>query len=178
MLFFRPWRCVAHSWMAIFAICRISAMPAVRAISIVSMRRHTNSTSTFPKPLARTRNESYAAYAWPSAFSRMFARNGLATSVVTTLSVAIFIIGFVAANDPSVLFSAPAGDESFYRLMPHRAMALLFGGAFAYAVIAMVMGFRQFWRSSNQSSSPRAAPRLHMASYSRRRKTALSGRRW
>ncbi len=111
-----------------------------------------------PQTLARTRNESYAAYAWPSALSPMFARNGLAISVVAALSVAIFIIGFVAANDPSVLFAAPAGDESFYRLMPHQAMALLFGGAFTYAMIAMVMGFRQFWRSSNESSPARAAP--------------------
>ncbi len=30
--------------------------------------------------------------------------------------------------------------------MPHNAMAALFGAAFLYAVVALVMGLRAFWR--------------------------------
>ena len=49
-----------------------------------------------PRTLAQARAESYAAYAWPRAFAGLFARNGLAISIVAALSVAAFIFGFAA----------------------------------------------------------------------------------
>ena len=52
-----------------------------------------------PQTLAIARAESYAAYAWPRAFSGLFARNGLAISMIAALSVAAFIFGFAAFND-------------------------------------------------------------------------------
>jgi citrate/tricarballylate utilization protein len=99
-----------------------------------------------PQTLAIARAESYAAYAWPRAFSGLFARNGLAISVIAALSVAIFIFGFAAFNDPAVLFGIHTGPGAFYRLMPHNAMAALFGAAFLYAIIALTMSVRAFWR--------------------------------
>ncbi len=48
-----------------------------------------------PKTLAIARADSYAAYAWPRAFSGLFARNGLAISVVAALSVAAFVLALV-----------------------------------------------------------------------------------
>ncbi|MBA1389818.1 tricarballylate utilization protein TcuB, partial [Klebsiella pneumoniae] len=33
-----------------------------------------------------------------------------------------------------------------YKLMPHNAMALLFGLALLYAILALAMGVRAFWR--------------------------------
>ncbi len=99
-----------------------------------------------PRTLAQVRNDSYQAYAWPRAFSGMFARNGLAISLVAALSVALFVLGFVAFRDPGVLFGAHGGPGAFYRLMPHNAMALLFGIVFLYAIVAIVMSARAFWR--------------------------------
>jgi citrate/tricarballylate utilization protein len=99
-----------------------------------------------PQTLAIARAESYAAYAWPQACSGLFARNGLAISVIAALSVAAFIFGFAALNDRQVLFGVHSGPGAFYRLMPHNAMAALFGAALLYAIIAMAMGVRAFWR--------------------------------
>jgi len=99
-----------------------------------------------PKTLAVARAESYAAYAWPRAFSGAFARNGLVISVVAALSVAAFIFGFAAINDASVLVGIHTGPGAFYKLMPHNAMALLFGLALLYAILALAMGVRAFWR--------------------------------
>jgi citrate/tricarballylate utilization protein len=104
-----------------------------------------------PKVLAQVRAESYQAYAWPRAFQGMFARNGLAISLVAALSVAVFVAGFAAFNDPSVLWGAHEGPGAFYRLMPHNAMAVLFGAAFLYAIVAMTMGVRMFWRDGAQT---------------------------
>lgn len=99
-----------------------------------------------PRVLAQVRDDSYAAYAWPRALAPLFARNGLAISIVAALSVAAFILGFVAWHDASVLFGAHVGPGAFYRLMPHNAIVVLFGLAFVYAIVALAMGLRAFWR--------------------------------
>ena len=102
-----------------------------------------------PKALAQLRAESYAHYAWPRAAAPLFERNGLAVAIAASLSVAAFIAGFAAWTDPSVLFGTHTGPGAFYRLMPHNAMVLIFGGAFLYALAALAMGLRAFWREGN-----------------------------
>jgi citrate/tricarballylate utilization protein len=99
-----------------------------------------------PKNLAQVRAESYRAYAWPRALSGLFARNGLWVSLITALSVAAFVMGFAAWHDRSVLFGVHTGPGAFYRLMPHNTMALIFAAGFLYAVVAIAMGVRMFWR--------------------------------
>ena len=99
-----------------------------------------------PQTLAIARADSYAAYAWPRAFSGLFARNGLSISIMAALSVAAFIFGFAAFHDRQVLFGVHTGPGAFYKLMPHNAMAALFGAAFLYAIVALAMGVRAFWR--------------------------------
>ncbi len=97
--------------------------------------------------LAQVRADSYAHYAWPRAFcAALFARNGLAISLVAALSVAAFILGFAAWHDSSVMFGTHTGPGAFYKLMPHNAMAALFGAVFLYAIVALAMGVRAFWR--------------------------------
>lgn len=106
-----------------------------------------------PATLAKLRNESYAHYAWPNAFAGAFERNGLTITLLTAAGVAAFVIGFVAFKDPAVLFGRHAGD--FYRIMPHNAMAGLFGAVFLYAIAAFVFSLRAFWRDIN-GDAPRA----------------------
>ncbi len=99
-----------------------------------------------PRTLAIARAESWAAYAWPGALSGLFARNGLAISIIAALSVTAFILGFAALIDRQMLVGVHTGPGAFYALMPHNAMAALFGLAFLYAIVALVMGVRAFWR--------------------------------
>ncbi|HEX7966668.1 MAG TPA: tricarballylate utilization 4Fe-4S protein TcuB [Stellaceae bacterium] len=112
-----------------------------------------------PKTLAEVRAESYQAYAWPPALSGMFARNGLAITIVAVLCVAGFVLGFVALDDPSVVFGVQTGPGAFYRLMPHKAMAILFSVAFLYAIVALAMGVRRFWRDIGESMAMLTEPR-------------------
>ena len=111
-----------------------------------------------PKTLAIVRNDSYRAYAWPRAFSGLFHRNGLAISLIAALSVALFIAGFAAWHDPAVLFGVHTGPGAFYKLMPHNTMALLFGAAFAYAVVAIAMGIRNFWKDIGEPAGTLGEP--------------------
>ena len=111
-----------------------------------------------PKVMEQIRAESYQRYAWPGALSGLFARNGLAISLIAALSVAVFILGFAAANDPGLLFGAHVGPGAFYKLMPHNAMVLLFGAAFLYAMVALFMGARAFWRDIDAPPGAIRAP--------------------
>jgi len=103
-----------------------------------------------PKVLAQLRVESYAHYAWPRAFAGLFQRNGVAVSLIAALSVAIFIIGFALWTDPGALFAVHTGPGAFYRLMPHNTMVAIFGAAFLYAILALAMGLRAFWRDGGE----------------------------
>lgn len=98
-----------------------------------------------PQTLAKLRGDTYQAYAWPRAFSGLFERNGLYISLIAALSVTVFVAGFAAWNDPSVLFGSHTGPGAFYRLMPHNAMAALFTGVTLYVIVAVGMGIRLFW---------------------------------
>jgi citrate/tricarballylate utilization protein len=108
-----------------------------------------------PATLAKLRNDSYAAYAWPSALSGAFARNGLVVTLLAALSTAAFIIGFVVLEDPTALWSAHAGD--FYKLMPHNAMITLFGIVALYAIAAIWFSLRAFWRDISGDTRAGAA---------------------
>ncbi len=112
-----------------------------------------------PKTLAKVRAESYQAYAWPRAFAGVFERNGLAIGGVAILCVTLFILGFAALNDPAVLLGVHTGPGAFYRLMPHKAMALLFGAALLYAIVAMIMSVRLFWRDIEEPTATATAAR-------------------
>jgi citrate/tricarballylate utilization protein len=116
-----------------------------------------------PKVLARVRAESYQAYAWPGALSGLFRRNGLAVALIAAVCVAAFILGFVAWSDPRAVLAGGAEAGAFYRVMPHRAMAGLFGIAFAYALVALGLGLRKFWKDSGTTP----AARLTLAAFRR-----------
>ncbi len=107
-----------------------------------------------PRVLAQVRADSYRAYAWPAAFAGVFERNGLAIAVIAALCVAGFLLGFAARNEPAALLGAHAGPGAFYRLMPHKAMAALFGAALLYAVVALAMSLRLFWRDIARPGEP------------------------
>jgi citrate/tricarballylate utilization protein len=111
-----------------------------------------------PRVLAELRGDSYAAYAWPRFLAPAFARNGLVISMVAALCVAAFILGFAAWHDRSVLFGVQTGPGAFYRLMPHTAMAWLFGLAFLYAIVALAMSVRAFWRGIGDPVGSALAP--------------------
>jgi citrate/tricarballylate utilization protein len=107
-----------------------------------------------PRVLAQVRADSYRAYAWPPAFAPVFERNGVAIAVIAALGVAAFLLGFVALDDPAALLGTHTGPGAFYRLMPHRVMVGLFGAAFLYALVALSMSLRLFWRDVATPGEP------------------------
>jgi citrate/tricarballylate utilization protein len=97
-----------------------------------------------PKTFAIARAESYAAYAWPQAFSGAFARNGLAISIIAALSVAAFIFGFAACNDRQSVRIAP-GQARFTSDAAQGDGGAVRGGV-PVRDPGLVLGVRAFWR--------------------------------
>lgn len=112
-----------------------------------------------PQTLAIVRAESWRRYAWPAALRPAFDRNGLWIALIAALGVAVFLAGFVAWNDAAVLFGRHTGPGAFYRLMPHDAMVAVFGAAFLYAILALALGLRAFWRDIGEPAATLAEPR-------------------
>ena len=98
-----------------------------------------------PQTLAKVRNDTYQTYVWPGCLSILFVGNGLWLSLIAAFSLALFFLGFAAFNNSAVLLSAHTGPGTFYKIMPHNAMAAIFGAAFLYAILAIVMSCRNFW---------------------------------
>jgi citrate/tricarballylate utilization protein len=99
-----------------------------------------------PRALAQARIESYRTYAWPGVLSGLFARNGLAVTIVAVLSALVFVAGFFTYNDPAALRAIHADPGAFYLFMPHDIMVLIFGAAFLYALLAITISAVTFWR--------------------------------
>jgi len=100
-----------------------------------------------PVAMANLREDTYANYAWPAPAKHLFQRNGLVIALVLILAIAVFIGGFVAASDPAALFASGTEAGAFYRVMPHNAMVVIFGGAFAFAILSIAISIRNFWRA-------------------------------
>jgi len=104
-----------------------------------------------PKAMAKVRLDTYSEYAWPRAMGRLYQRNGLTLALASGFGLVLFLcLSLLAMGN---LFSAMPGGN-FYGIFPHNTLALMFGAVFGFALIALAVGVRKFWRDV----SPPAAP--------------------
>lgn len=101
-----------------------------------------------PQAMADLREQSYARYVWPAAFAGLFARNGLWISLIGALAIGLFLAAMIGWHEPGALFARYSGPGAFYALIPHAALATIFGLLFGYAVLAIGMSVRRFWTAS------------------------------
>lgn len=105
-----------------------------------------------PRHLADVRLATYRKYAWPDAFAKLYARNGVTVSVVLAASLALLFAVLSMSVDHAVLFSAhPDREGAFYAVLPHRAMAWTFGSVFLAALVPLVVGFVRFWNDVGET---------------------------
>ena len=104
-----------------------------------------------PKAMAKVRLDTYAEYAWPQALGKLYQRNGLTLALASGGGLAFFLcLTLMLIGN---LFTAIPGGN-FYKIFPHNTLALMFGSVFGFAVLALTLGVRRFWRNV----SPVAAP--------------------
>jgi citrate/tricarballylate utilization protein len=102
-----------------------------------------------PQALADLRENSYPPYVWPNAFAHLFQHNASWFGLLTVAAVAAFLAGVFLAYSPGPVFAIYTGKGAFYTLIPHDLMAAIFGALFVYAILAMAMSVRRFWRATH-----------------------------
>ena len=101
-----------------------------------------------PRTLARVRAATYAEYAWPSAFGALYRRNGLFVALALAFGLAAFMLLWLALGSPR----PPAASADFYAVFPHGLMVGVFAPVFGFAVLALAVGVRRFWRGLPRSA--------------------------
>jgi citrate/tricarballylate utilization protein len=102
-----------------------------------------------PATLSEVRAQSYAEYAWPKPLASLFNRNGTVVSLIAALGIAVVLILSMLLNAPQNFFGPhPAVADSFYRVIPLWAMQVVGILTFGYALVALAMGARNFWRDA------------------------------
>jgi len=97
-----------------------------------------------PRAMARVRQQTYAEFAWPRPLGALYRRNGALVALALALGLAAFLtLGLVLGNAGS----QPA-NGSFYAVIPHAVMVMLFGLPFGWAVLALGIGAARFWRNA------------------------------
>jgi citrate/tricarballylate utilization protein len=104
-----------------------------------------------PTTLAGIRAASYDEFAWPRAVAARFrdpsARAALGLALV--FSVALTIPSLAIA--PRQLWPVDRSGN-FYGVVPHDVMVTLFGGVFAFVLVALAVGVHRFWRHATAPS--------------------------
>ncbi|MCP2067536.1 UNVERIFIED_ORG: citrate/tricarballylate utilization protein [Pseudomonas reinekei] len=104
-----------------------------------------------PKAMAKVRLDTYAEYAWPPVMGRLYQRNGLTLALASGGGLALFL--WLTLMLMGNLFTAIPGGN-FYTIFPHNTLALMFGSVFGFAVLALTMGVRRFWRNVSPVAEP------------------------
>lgn len=105
-----------------------------------------------PKAMARVRVQTYAEYAFPRALGKLYERNGLTLAMAAAGSLVLFLCLTLLATG-KLLVAMPGGN--FYGIFPHNTLAAMFGGVFAWVILALGVGVTRFWRTV---SPPRSEP--------------------
>ncbi|NNJ16269.1 tricarballylate utilization 4Fe-4S protein TcuB [Pseudomonas putida CSV86] len=96
-----------------------------------------------PQAMAKVRLDTYAEYAWPRSLGRLYQRNGLTLALASGFALVLFLCLTLLAMGN--LFTAMPGGN-FYGIFPHNTLVLMFGSVFGFALIALGLGVRRFWR--------------------------------
>jgi citrate/tricarballylate utilization protein len=96
-----------------------------------------------PQAMAKVRLETYIKYAWPQPLGKLYQRNGLTLALASGAGLALFLCLVLSAMG-NLVVAMPAGN--FYGIFPHNTLALMFGAAFGFSILALGVGVRRFWR--------------------------------
>ncbi len=106
-----------------------------------------------PKAMAEVRGQTYVDYAWPPALGRLYQRNGLTLSLALAAGLFLFLALAVALQGGVARLWGGGLGNNFYHLFPHNLLVGIFAPVFLFAVFALAMGVRRFWKDVKPATS-------------------------
>ncbi|MEK7346035.1 MAG: tricarballylate utilization 4Fe-4S protein TcuB [Pseudomonadota bacterium] len=103
-----------------------------------------------PKAMAQVRGQTYADYAWPRGLGQLYQRNGLTMALALAAGLGLFLA--LAMHRQGTLWDVHVAG-GFYAVFPHQLMVGLFAPIFIFAVLALGLGVRRFWRDVTPATS-------------------------
>ena len=95
-------------------------------------------------------------FAWPRALGTAFERNGTLAAMASMAGFALVWLLLTLYAGPQGLFTAYCDAQgAFYALLPHGAMASVFGIVFAFALTALSVSTTRFYRAIGGGDGPR-----------------------
>ena len=91
-----------------------------------------------PQQLAQVRLGTYTEYAWPKGIANLFVKNGLIASLMFVLALIILFVG------ASLFSSSGPINGDFYAIFPHNFLVIIFGSAFTWMLLAILIGFKNY----------------------------------
>jgi citrate/tricarballylate utilization protein len=107
-----------------------------------------------PRSFAQIRMQSYEEYAWPRPLAGLFQRNGLVVSLIAALAIAAVLILTMGLQSSEALYGAHSGTGAFYAVIPYGAMVWIGTITFVYSLVALAMGFVNFWCDTGSAAHP------------------------
>jgi citrate/tricarballylate utilization protein len=101
-----------------------------------------------PKVFSELRRETYRDNAWPRSFGRLFERNGLWVTLITLVSLVLVVAPTVFFQDIERLIGVHTGEGAFYVVIPYAVMVGVPSAISVLIVLAFVIGFVGFWRTT------------------------------
>ena len=100
-----------------------------------------------PQAMAKVRMETYTDFAWPASLGRLYKNNGLTLSLATAFGLVLFLVlTILSAGNLLTQGQSEPLNGNFYAIFPHNTLALMFGLVFGFAVLALGIGVRRFWK--------------------------------
>jgi citrate/tricarballylate utilization protein len=106
-----------------------------------------------PQAMAQVRVQTYADYAWPPALGALYQRQGLTVALALAGGLALFLV--LAIQMQGQLFHEPLAGN-FYAIFPHNLLVSMFAPIFLFAVLALGLGVRSFWRDVSPATASNA----------------------
>jgi citrate/tricarballylate utilization protein len=106
-----------------------------------------------PQAMAAVRQETYVEYAWPKSFGRLYKNNGVIVALACSFALAFFLWLSTALRENSTVTL----DGNFYAVFPHNVLVLIFGAVFLFSILALGIGFYNFWRNISKTSASMGA---------------------
>ena len=101
-----------------------------------------------PQAFSLLRAETYVEYAWPRPLAKLFHRNGTVVALFTSATIALVFVFAAMLQSRNAFLQPPAGPGAFYAVIPQWIMIGVAAVTFGFALLAMAMSCRAFWRDT------------------------------